>query len=62
MNKIGDFPWNLSFSYGRALQASALNAWSGEERNEELASNAFEHRAKMNSLATLGKWEEELES
>ena len=62
MNKIGDFPWNLSFSYGRALQASALKAWSGEESNEELASNAFEHRAKMNSLATLGKWEEELES
>ncbi|MED5437440.1 MAG: class I fructose-bisphosphate aldolase, partial [Pseudomonadota bacterium] len=62
MNKIGGFPWNLSFSYGRALQASALKAWSGEESNEELASNAFEHRAKMNSLATLGKWEEELES
>ena len=62
MNKIGGFPWNLSFSYGRALQASALKAWSGEENNEELASNAFEHRAKMNSLATLGKWEEELES
>ncbi len=53
MNKIGGFPWNLSFSYGRALQASALKAWSGEENNEELASNAFEHRAKMNSLATL---------
>ncbi len=62
MNKIGGFPWNLSFSYGRALQASALKAWSGEESNEELASSAFEHRAKMNSLATLGKWEEELES
>jgi len=44
------------------LQASALKAWSGEESNEELASSAFEHRAKMNSLATLGKWEEELES
>ena len=62
MNKIGGFPWNLSFSYGRALQASALKVWSGEKSNEELASNAFEHRARMNSLATLGKWEEELES
>ena len=62
MNKIGGFPWNLSFSYGRALQASALKVWSGEKNNEELASNAFEHRARMNSLATLGKWEEELES
>ena len=62
MNKIGDFPWNLSFSYGRALQASALKAWSGEDENEELASKTFEHRAKMNSLATLGEWEEELEN
>jgi len=62
MNKIGDFPWNLSFSYGRALQASALKAWNGEDKNEELASKAFEHRAKMNSLATLGEWEEELEN
>ncbi len=62
MNKISDFPWNLSFSYGRALQASALKAWGGEDKNEELASKAFEHRAKMNSLATLGKWEEELEN
>ena len=62
MNKINDFPWNLSFSYGRALQASVLKAWGGEDKNEELASKAFEHRAKMNSLATLGKWEEELEN
>ena len=62
MNKIGDFPWNLSFSYGRALQASALKAWGGEDKNEELASKTFEHRAKMNSLATLGEWEEELEN
>ena len=62
MNKISDFPWNLSFSYGRALQASALKAWGGEDKNEELASKAFEHRAKMNSLATLGEWEEELEN
>ena len=57
MNKIGNLPWNLSFSYGRALQASALQAWSGKVENEETASMAFNHRAEMNSLATLGKWD-----
>ena len=61
MNKIGNLPWNLSFSYGRALQASALQAWSGKVENEETASMAFNHRAEMNSLATLGKWDSELE-
>ena len=61
MNKIGDLPWNLSFSYGRALQASALQAWSGKVENEETASMAFNHRAEMNSLATLGKWDAGLE-
>ena len=61
MNKIGNLPWNLSFSYGRALQASALQAWSGKVENEETASIAFNHRAEMNSLATLGKWDAGLE-
>ena len=61
MNKIGNLPWNLSFSYGRALQASALKAWSGKVENEETASMAFNHRAEMNSLATLGKWDAGLE-
>ena len=61
MNKIGNLPWNLSFSYGRALQASALKAWLGKVENEETASMAFNHRAEMNSLATLGKWDAELE-
>ena len=61
MNKIGNLPWNLSFSYGRALQASALQAWSGKMENEETASMAFNHRAEMNSLATLGKWDAGLE-
>jgi len=61
MNKIGNLPWNLSFSYGRALQASALKAWSGKVENEESASMAFNHRAEMNSLATLGKWDAGLE-
>ena len=61
MNKIGNLPWNLSFSYGRALQASALHAWSCKVENEETASMAFNHRAEMNSLATLGKWDAGLE-
>ena len=61
MNKIGNLPWNLSFSYGRALQASALQAWSGKVENKETASMAFNHRAEMNSLATLGKWDAGLE-
>ena len=61
MNKIGNLPWNLSFSYGRALQASALKAWLGKVENEEAASMAFNHRAEMNSLATLGKWDAGLE-
>ena len=61
MNKIGNLPWNLSFSYGRALQASALQAWLGKVENEETASMAFNHRAEMNSLATLGKWDAGLE-
>ncbi|SUZ95298.1 uncharacterized protein METZ01_LOCUS48152 [marine metagenome] len=61
MNRIGEFPWNLSFSYGRALQASALKAWGGKESNERLSSKAFSHRAKMNSLATLGQWSKDKE-
>ncbi|MBV44879.1 MAG: fructose-bisphosphate aldolase class I [Rhodobiaceae bacterium] len=61
MNRIGEFPWNLSFSYGRALQASALKAWNGKESNERLSSKAFSHRAKMNSLATLGQWSQDKE-
>ena len=62
INKIEGTPWNLSFSYGRALQASALKAWQGNHENEEACSNAFAHRAKMNSLATKGIWSKEQEN
>lgn len=48
-------PWALSFSYGRALQASALKAWGGKKENEKAAQQAFLKRAQANSLATLGK-------
>jgi fructose-bisphosphate aldolase class I len=61
MNKIGEVPWKLTFSYGRALQAAPQKAWSGKADNVKAAQAAFNHRAAMNGLATLGKWTPELE-
>jgi len=61
MNKIGGFPWQLSFSYGRALQAATLQAWGGETANVDAAKKAFHHRARMNSLARSGSYEESME-
>ena len=58
----GSLPWNLSFSYGRALQASALMAWSGIDENIPAAQEAFLSRAKFNSMATKGSYSEELET
>jgi fructose-bisphosphate aldolase class I len=49
-------PWALTFSYGRALQAAPQQAWSGKTENVAKAQAAFAHRALMNSLASLGKW------
>ena len=61
--KHGDnLPWNLTFSYGRALQASALKAWSGETENIPAAQDAFYQRAKFNGMATTGTYSEELET
>jgi len=54
MNKIGNFTWNLTYSYGRALQQSALQAWRGQSENYDAAQAAFKHRARMNGLASLG--------
>ena len=62
MNKIGGFPWKLSFSYGRALQQAALKAWMGKEENMNNAKAAFSHRALMNKNAALGKWNKDLEN
>ena len=56
MNAMGPLPWNLTFSYGRALQAAALKSWSGKVNNMPKAQAAFAHRARMNGLATRGKW------
>jgi fructose-bisphosphate aldolase class I len=60
INQIGG-PWRLSFSYGRALQQSALSVWGGEAANVEAAQEAFVHRARMNALAAAGDWKAELE-
>ena len=62
MNKLGALPWELSFSYGRALQAPALKAWKGEAANVEAGQRAFYHRAKMNSLARSGKYSDDMEA
>ena len=51
-----DMPWNLTFSYGRALQQDALNTWKGANRKE--AQEAFLNRAKNNSLASMGQYSE----
>ncbi len=61
MNKIGNLPWALTFSYGRALQAAPQKAWAGKAENVKAAQAAFMHRAEMNSLAALGKWKADLE-
>ena len=64
MNQIiGDnSPWNLTFSYGRALQAPALKAWAGKDENISDAQEAFYKRAKLNSLATKGDYSAGMES
>ena len=56
-NKI----WNLTFSYGRALQQPALKAWQGKEENVEAAQEAFLNRAKLNGLASEGKYSSDME-
>ena len=61
INRLGDLPWNVTFSYGRALQAAPQKAWSGKSENVAAAQRAFSHRAKMNGLATLGQWKADLE-
>jgi len=61
MNQIPNLPWALTFSYGRALQTSALVTWNGEEQNVAAAQRAFTHRARMNALAATGDWRPELD-
>jgi fructose-bisphosphate aldolase class I len=61
MNRIGGLPWSLTFSYGRALQAAPQKAWSGKPENVAAGQRAFTHRAQMNSLASKGEWQAEME-
>jgi fructose-bisphosphate aldolase class I len=56
MNARHDLPWALTFSYGRALQAAPQAAWAGNAENVTKGQHAFLHRARMNSLASLGEW------
>jgi fructose-bisphosphate aldolase class I len=62
MNKLGGAPWELSFSYGRALQAPSLNAWKGDEANIEAGQKALYHRAKLNGAARTGSYSESMEN
>jgi fructose-bisphosphate aldolase class I len=62
MNAIGGVPWQLSFSYGRALQATPLSLWAGEERNAGEVQSAFAHRARCNGEARYGRYTAELET
>jgi fructose-bisphosphate aldolase, class I len=61
MNQRGPHPWQLSFSYGRALQAQALKAWGGKPENVEAAQKAYYRRAKFNSAARHGEYAPEME-
>jgi len=61
MNRIGNLPWALTFSYGRALQHAPQTTWAGKSENVAAAQRAFSHRAKMNGLAALGQWKADLE-
>ncbi len=62
MHQAGENPWQLTFSYGRALQASAMKTWNGQSANVAAAQAVFLHRAKMNSAASLGKYSAVLEN
>jgi fructose-bisphosphate aldolase, class I len=62
MNRLQDLPWQLSFSFGRALQAPVLKAWKGDSANVADAQQAFHHRAWCNSKARFGKYAEEMET
>lgn len=63
MNKLGPLPWPLSFSYGRALQATALKVWGSDpDKNISAAQQELAHRARMNGFATLGEYNSNMES
>ncbi len=61
MNALGPHPWQLSFSYGRALQAPALKAWAGKAENVAAAQAAYMHRARLNGAARSGSYTADME-
>jgi fructose-bisphosphate aldolase class I len=61
MNALGSLPWELSFSYGRALQATALETWAGNPANVAAAQKAFLKRARLNGLARTGAYKPAME-
>lgn len=61
MNKLAPLPWNVSFSYARALQDYCMKTWKGDANNVKAAQQAFYKRAKLNSLASLGKYNKAME-
>jgi fructose-bisphosphate aldolase class I len=63
MNRLpGPKPWKLSFSYGRALQDAALEAWNGRDENLKAGQEAFLHRARCNGAATRGEYTDQMEA
>ena len=61
INRLGAQPWELSFSFGRALQAPVLQAWAGDEANRQAAQDALLKRARLNGAARQGRYEARLE-
>ena len=61
MNELGPHPWQLTFSYGRALQAEPLKVWSGEADNIPAAQESFIKRSRLNSLARTGNYHPQME-
>jgi fructose-bisphosphate aldolase class I len=62
LNQRSGSPWQLSFSFGRALQAPALKAWSGRAENSPAAQASLLHRAKCNGAARFGRYTAEMET
>ena len=62
INKNNNTKFIITYSYGRALQQTALNVWSKNTKDIQATQNSFNHRAKMCSLAAKGKWSNELEN
>jgi fructose-bisphosphate aldolase, class I len=61
MNRAGDLPWQLTYSYGRALLGLSLETWRGEESNVRAAQAALQHRARLSAAARRGEYSEDME-